>query len=57
MQETLTILQELGPFKNDAANRVFEEWIKLREAQGWTREAALHGTYDREGSRVDRNES
>jgi len=26
--------------ENDPANRVFEEWIKLREAQGWTREAA-----------------
>jgi hypothetical protein len=22
------------------ANRVFEEWIKLREAQGWSSEAA-----------------
>ena len=27
--------------ENDPANRVFEEWIKLREAQGWTREAAF----------------
>jgi len=26
--------------ENDPANLVFEEWIKLREAQGWTREAA-----------------
>ena len=27
--------------ENDPANRVFEEWIKLREAQGWTKEAAF----------------
>jgi len=26
--------------ENDPANLVFEEWIKLREDQGWTREAA-----------------
>jgi hypothetical protein len=25
--------------EDDPANLVFEEWIKLREAQGWTREA------------------
>ena len=25
--------------ENDPANRVYDEWIKLREAQGWTREA------------------
>ena len=27
--------------EDDPANRVFEEWIKLRVAQGWTREAAF----------------
>ena len=27
--------------ENDRANLVYEEWIKLREAQGWTREAAI----------------
>ena len=32
--------KNLAPSENDPANRVFEEWIKLREAQGWTREAA-----------------
>ena len=26
--------------EKDPANLVFEEWIKLREDQGWTREAA-----------------
>ena len=31
--------------ENDPANRVFEEWIKLREAQGWTREAAFTELY------------
>ena len=30
----------LAPSENDPANRVFDEWVKLREAQGWTREAA-----------------
>ena len=31
----------LAPSENDPANRVFDEWVKLREAQGWTREAAF----------------
>jgi len=33
-------LQNAANAENDPAGRVFEEWIKLREAQGWTKEAA-----------------
>jgi hypothetical protein len=32
--------QNAANSENDPADRVFEEWIKHREAQGWTREAA-----------------
>jgi hypothetical protein len=32
--------ENVATSENDPANLVFEEWIKLREAQGWTREAA-----------------
>ena len=33
--------QNTANSENDPADRIFEEWIKLREAQGWTREAAF----------------
>jgi hypothetical protein len=33
-------VENLATSENDPANLVFEEWIKLREDQGWTREAA-----------------
>ena len=33
-------IKNVDPSENDPANRSFEEWIKIREAQGWTREAA-----------------
>jgi hypothetical protein len=33
--------QNAANSENDPADRVFEDWIKLREAQGWTREAAF----------------
>ena len=32
--------RKVATLENDPANLVFEEWIKLREAQGWSREAA-----------------
>lgn len=32
--------QNAANSEKDPADRVFEEWIKLREDQGWTREAA-----------------
>jgi hypothetical protein len=34
-------IKNVDPSENDPANRSFEEWIKIREAQGWTREAAF----------------
>ena len=46
--------ENVATSENDPANLVFEEWIKLREAQGWTREAAYTELMNREGSAPDR---